>query len=205
MSYLYRVNTSESYQKWLQAAYRLLAEKGPENLSIKALAKQCGLPRTNFYYYFENKKELIDEIIELHFQTTTEIFNIELNKRLHTFIPDLYVILYDFKLGVQFSKQLFKNRENYRYNKAYKQGVALSADLIAPKFKDFFKIDLSHEAVKSLWFILTDTWYSRLNFNNFSVDSLCALSYEIMESVLPLIEQNINIDSNSNTTFDTPV
>ncbi len=199
------MHTTESYQKWLQAAYRLFAEKGPENLSIKSLAKQCGLPRTNFYYYFENKKELIDKIIELHFQSTTEIFNIELNKRLKSFIPDLYEVLYDFKLGVQFSKQLFKNRENPRYNKAYKQGVALSADLIAPKFKNFFKIDLSLDAVKSLWLILTDTWYSRLSFNNFSVDSLCALCYEIMESVLPLIEQNIVIDSNSSSTFDTPV
>jgi AcrR family transcriptional regulator len=89
------MHTTESYQKWLQAAYRLFAEKGPENLSIKALAKQCGLPRTNFYYYFENKKELIDKIIESHFQSTTEIFNIELNKRLKSFIPDLYEVLYD--------------------------------------------------------------------------------------------------------------
>lgn len=199
------MNNTESYNTWLEAAYSFFAEEGPENLTIKALAKNCGLPRTNFYYYFENKKELIDKIIELHFQSTTEIFNVELNKRLHIFIPDLYEVIYDFKLGMQFSKQLFKNRENSRYNNAYKKGVALSADLIAPKFKDFFNIDLPHESVKSLWYVLTDTWHSRLNFNNFSVDSLCALCYGIMESVLPLVEQNINIDSNSNTTFDTPV
>lgn len=87
------MNNSDTYNNWLETAYVLFAEKGPENLSIKALAKQCGLPRTNYYYYFEDKKELIDKIIELHFQTTTEIFNIELENRLHSFIPDLYVMV----------------------------------------------------------------------------------------------------------------
>jgi AcrR family transcriptional regulator len=199
------VNTSDSYNKWIETAYRFFAEEGPEKLSIKALAKQCHLPRTNFYYYFENKEELIDKIIELHFQSTTEIFNIELGKRLKSFIPDLYEVIYDFKPGMQFSKQLFKNRENSRFDIAYRQSVALSADLIVPKFKEYFKINLPDEAVKSLWFTLTDSWFSRLNFNDFSVDSLCALCYEIMDSILPLIEQSLNLESNSNYSLDTPV
>ena len=52
------MKTSELYNKWIETAYALFAEEGPENLSIKALAKQCGLPLTNFYYYFDNKEEL---------------------------------------------------------------------------------------------------------------------------------------------------
>ena len=78
------MKNSESYNKWLKTAYALFAEKGPQNLSIKALAKQCGLPRTNFYYYFNNKEELIDKVIEFHFTSTIEIFNLELENRLHS-------------------------------------------------------------------------------------------------------------------------
>ena len=184
------MKNSESYNRWLEAAYLCFAEEGPKNLSITTLAKKCGQPRTNFYYYFDNKEELIDKVIELHFKTTTEIFNLELENRLHSFIPDLYVIIYDFKLGIQFTKQLFLNRENPTYNKAYKQSVAVSSDLIVPKFMAFFKIDLPFEEVKSLWFTLTDTWYSRADFENFTVDSLTELCYEIMDSIIPLIEKN---------------
>ena len=91
--------------------YQFFAEKGPQQFSIKALAEQCQLPRTNFYYHFNDKDDLIDKIIEVHFTTTTELFNEELRTRFHTYIPDLYVILYDFKLGLQFAKQDKSNIE----------------------------------------------------------------------------------------------
>jgi len=185
------MKSSESYNKWLEAGYHCFAEHGPQNLSIKALAEHCELPRTNFYYYFDDKEDLIDKLIGLHFETVAELFNNELENRLHCLIPDLYVIAYDFKLGFQFAKQLFLNREDPIYNAAYKKGIGLSADLIVPKFKAFSNIDLPDESVKSIWFTVTDTWFSRVKFNEFSIDYLCELYYEIMDTLAPLIE-NIN-------------
>ncbi|MCU4175331.1 TetR/AcrR family transcriptional regulator [Carboxylicivirga sp. N1Y90] len=196
--------TPETYSIWLEAAYCLFAEKGPENFSIKEVAKKCGLPRTNFYYYFDSKDDLLDKIIDLHFQSTAEIFNVELSKSLNVFIPDLYEQIYAFKLGIQFAKNLFKHRDISRYNEAHIKGVALSADLIIPKFKAYFNINLPDDQVKQLWFTLTDTWYSRLSFNNYSVDYLCELCHEIMASILPLIEL-ANKKDNKLRFVDTPV
>lgn len=184
------MKVSESYNVWLETAYVLFAKNGPENLSIKALAEQCELPRTNFYYYFDNKEDLIEKVIDLHFKTTTELFNTELENKLHSLIPDLYVIAYEFKPGFQFAKQLFLNRENPMYDKAYKQGIALSSDLIVPKFKAFYKINLPYERIKPIWFMVTDAWFSRVKFDDFSVDYLCDLYYEIMDPIAPLIENN---------------
>lgn len=182
------MNTTGSYNVWLETAYKLFAEKGLESFSVKEVAKLCGLPRTNFYYYFDNKDDLLDKTIDLHFQTTTEVFNAELSKRLNVFIPDLYEVIYDFKLGIQFTKTLFKHRDISKYNTAYIKGTTLSVDLIVPKFKEYFYINLPEEQVKELWFTLTDTWYSRLNFNNYSVEYLCELCFEIMDTITPLIE-----------------
>jgi AcrR family transcriptional regulator len=189
------VKNQESYTIWLETAYRLFAEKGPEQLTVKELAKQCQLPRTNFYYYFENKEELIDKIIELHFTTTTQVFNVELEKRLKTYIPDFYMLIHDTELGIRFARQLFKNREIPKYNDAHKKGVALSADLIIPHWKEFFHIDLPHDTLRELWFTLADTWYARLNFNNFTSEYLCELCYEIMDSIKPLIHKKTSLQS----------
>jgi len=180
----------ESYSKWLEAGYYFFAEKGPENLSIKALSEQCELPRTNFYYYFNDKEDFIDKLIRLHFDTTAELFNEELRKRFDTYIPDLYVILFDFKIGLQFAKQLFKNRDILKYDIAHKAGVALSAELILPKFKIFFKLDLPDETVLSLWLTLVDAWYSRLNTDDLSVDDMISLCYEVMDGILLIVENN---------------
>lgn len=69
-------------------------------------------------------------------------------------------------------------------------GIALSADLIVPKFKDFTKIDLPYKNVKSIRFTITDAWFSRVKFDKFSVDYLCELYYKIMNTLAPLIEKN---------------
>lgn len=180
------MKSSESYKKWINAAYLLFAEEGPLNLSIATLAKQCELPRTNFYYYFDNKEHLIDEVIELHFTSTVEIFNAEVKRRLHCYIPDMYVILIEFKLGIQFTKQLFTNREEALYNEAYKKSIALSADLIVPKFLEFEKLVLPLEEAKQLWYTLNDTWYSRINCNMFTLDPLCESYEELLNSIRPL-------------------
>lgn len=198
------MNTSDSYKLWLETAYKLFAEKGPEIFSVKEVAKLCGLPRTNFYYYFDNKDDLLDRTIELYFQTTTEFFNVELCKRMKTYIPDLYLIVYDFKLGVQFTKMLFKHRDIHKYNIAYIKGVALSADIIIPKFKMFFNINLPDKEVKQLWFTVMDTWYSRLDFSNYSVDYLCESCYEIMDTLKPLIKL-ANKQNIERFALDTPV
>ncbi len=173
------MTNSDSYQKWIKSAYVLFAQEGPDNISVKALAKECGLPRTNFYYYFANKQELIEKLIEFHFNSTTEVFNKELEKRLHTLIPDLYEILCDLKIGVQFTKQLFNNRENPLYDKAYRQTISLSSDILVTAFLSHTKIDLPIPLAKTLWFTLTDSWYSQICFNDFNVESNIALYQEL--------------------------
>ncbi|WP_066630541.1 TetR/AcrR family transcriptional regulator [Labilibacter marinus] len=181
-------NVSDSYTIWLETAYRLFAEKGPIDFSVKEVAKECGLPRTNFYYYFDNKEDLLDKTLELHIKSTIDVFNVEISNRLHTYIPNLYEVVYDLKLGIQFTKTLFKHRDILKYNNAYIKGNALSADIIIPKFKDYFHINLPDDQVKPLWFILVDAWYSRLSFDNYTVEYLCETCYDIMNALGPLIE-----------------
>ena len=76
---------TKAYSRWIEAAYLCFAEEGPKNLSITTLAKKCGLPRTNFYYYFENKEDLIHKVIEFHFKSV----------RLQKILDKQHVILID--------------------------------------------------------------------------------------------------------------
>ena len=105
-------------------------------------------------------------------------------------------------MGIQFAKQLFKNREDPKFNEAHKKGVALSADLIVPKFKKYFKISMPNEKAREVYLTLADVWYSRLNFDDYSVNSLCQLSLEIWDSISPLTGK-MKLDSH--TSLDTPV
>lgn len=179
-------NNSKGYSIWLENAYQLFAVKGPECFSIKELAHQCNLPRTNFYYYFTDKDDIIGKVIEHHLQIVSLELNCELEKRMHTFIPDLYEVVYDFKLGIRFAKQLFKNREDPYYNNAYRKALSISSQLIVPKFQEYFELELPEDEMSAIWYTLTDAWFSRLSFDDYTVESLTQLTLEIWKTIAPL-------------------
>jgi AcrR family transcriptional regulator len=50
---------------WLKAAYELLLEAGVDAVKILPLAKKLNLSRTSFYWFFENREELLASLIAL--------------------------------------------------------------------------------------------------------------------------------------------
>lgn len=49
----------DTHQEMIEAAVRLISEKGADALSISALARAAGVNRTTVYYHFENREALI--------------------------------------------------------------------------------------------------------------------------------------------------
>ncbi|MEQ9348520.1 MAG: TetR/AcrR family transcriptional regulator [Thalassospira sp.] len=48
---------------WLNAAYEALLETGVDGVKIQSLAKRLNLSRTSFYWFFKDRKELLDALI----------------------------------------------------------------------------------------------------------------------------------------------
>jgi len=47
----------------LEAAFEVLLELGPNKATLDDIAKRAGLAKTSLYYYFDDKKEIVREII----------------------------------------------------------------------------------------------------------------------------------------------
>lgn len=170
-------------RKWIEGAYGHFAEVGPERLNIKRIAEITGLPRTNFYYHFPDTDTLLTELLNFHVGISKEFEN-ELQKKMKEFIPDLYRILCSFKTGIKFHWQLFKHRSDIRFGYIYNTANSSSADIILPVFRDYYELTVSDSALRALWKTLTDSWYSRLDFEDFSPESLAELADNIMQSIL---------------------
>jgi len=170
-------------RKWIEGAYSHFADVGPEQLNIKKISEITGLPRTNFYYHFPDTDILVAQLLNFHVDISKK-YEEELQQKLHMFIPDLHRILNSFKTGVKFHCQLFKHRSDVRFGYIYNSLNSSSADIILPVFRDYYKLTVSDPALKALWETLTDSWYSRLDFEDFSPESLAELSDSIMQSIL---------------------
>jgi len=170
-------------KKWLEGAYVHFTEVGPGQLNIKRIAEITGLPRTNFYYHFPDTDVLLTQLLNFHVDIS-EQFEEELRQNLKVFIPDLHRILYSFETGLKFHWQLFKHRTDVRFGYIYNSLNSSSAEIILPVFREYYKLTVSESALKALWKTLTDSWYSQLDFEDLSPESLAELSDSIMQSIL---------------------
>jgi AcrR family transcriptional regulator len=59
---------------WIQTAKKALIEGGIDSVKVERLAKRMGATRAAFYYQFENREELLQELLEFWKTTNTEPF-----------------------------------------------------------------------------------------------------------------------------------
>ena len=51
-------------EDWIEAAYVELGEVGPEGVSVESVARSLGVSKAGFYHRFENRKELLDLVVQ---------------------------------------------------------------------------------------------------------------------------------------------
>ena len=71
---------NKTYLKWIDTAYQEFAHNGPD-FSLKSLSMKSSLPRSTFYYHFDNKEHLISELLNYH-SNEIERFQTELKKNI---------------------------------------------------------------------------------------------------------------------------
>jgi len=188
------IKRNETYLKWINAAYQEFAMSGPD-FSLKSLSNEWNLPRSNFYYHFDNKEHLMSELLSYH-SNECEKFQTELKKNIKTLIPDLYIIMFLYKTSVMFHQQLLRNCHIEMYSSPYYSINNSSIKILLPQIKVYFKTNHSDLEIIKFYNTLTDAWYSQLNFTNLSVDSMINLAENIMENTLGLYN-NPNFLKNS--------
>lgn len=59
---------------WLDTARRALIEEGTAGVEINKLAKRLGSSRGGFYWFFKDRAQLLDELVQYWAQTSTVLF-----------------------------------------------------------------------------------------------------------------------------------
>ncbi len=57
-------NSKVTRDEWLQAARDILITKGASDVKVLTLSKRLGVARSSFYWYFENRSDLLDALLK---------------------------------------------------------------------------------------------------------------------------------------------
>jgi AcrR family transcriptional regulator len=61
-------------EAWLNAARQALIEEGTAGVEVNKLAKRLGASRGGFYWFFDSRKQLLDELLVFWADTSTALF-----------------------------------------------------------------------------------------------------------------------------------
>jgi AcrR family transcriptional regulator len=64
--------TRTPHGKWIEEGLRALAAGGPDAVRIEPLARALGVTRGGFYWHFDDRRALLDEMLDTWERTTTE-------------------------------------------------------------------------------------------------------------------------------------
>ena len=183
--------SNESKHKWIEKGYEHFALYGPKNLSINKLSKEIGSARASFYHHFGDIEVFIEELLDMHWQINQQFCSIGARECKKLF-PDLYLLLEQYPIPLQFSKQLFLNRNNPAYNFLFMKTYNASAGAFILKlFSKQFGLHHIDEDTYNLWLTVGESWYSRLDTNNLSAIKMQQLAEEIMNSVLIFMSSDL--------------
>jgi len=188
---------------WIEKGYEHFGLYGPERLSIKLIAQEHDIARTSFNYYFSNKEEFCDELIEKHYDLVHQFCDAG---KLHCkkYLPDLHALILAFPNGLKFMKQLFNHRHNDKYNVVFvKCNEVVERKFALGLFMDYYKLPLAVQEAAQLHASLTDTWYSRLDIDDLTLEKSTSAVEEIMQTILALMKKSRSLNPFSKASIPT--
>ncbi len=154
---------ADTYNRWILEGYNYFSEVGPGAFSIKELSERAGLSRTSFHYYFQDKDDLFDQLIDHHMDEVRKFGEMATRDRSDV-TEGIIRSMETLRSGILFHVQLFMHRNIPKFNEAYLKGHEVNfRNGILDWFLDHFKLDMPREEGKRAFLFFVDVLNSRLS------------------------------------------
>lgn len=107
------IQAAETKQKIFTTAFRLITEKGFENVTVEEIAKESGVAKGLFYHYFKSKDDIVVETYFIIDEKFSHFYNEnapECDSLEKILLAAIFQALHATDLGLDFVRQIYKSQ-----------------------------------------------------------------------------------------------
>lgn len=117
-----------NHQLWIQEAYAIFAQEGPEGLKVERLARVVGKSKSSFYHHFIDLENFTQLLLDYHFERAKWIA--EQERQCANVIPELLEFMLTIKTDLLFSRQLRIHRQASHFSQCFEATNKLVGEAI---------------------------------------------------------------------------
>lgn len=173
---------------WLETAYQLFSEKGPQSLKVESLAKAVGKNKSSFYHHFADMEIFTRRLLDYHYERSKEIAKRE--AACQAIDPDLIYVLMESKVDILFSKQLRLHSANPDFSDCFDKVSNETSQGFMKVWMRELELEGKSQIAHQLYELSQDNFYVQINEENLNYEWLSSQFKGIKEMVLKLKKSN---------------
>src|SRR4249920_294786 len=156
VSLILPMESSTTYQNWIDKGYELFTHSGPNGIKVETLARKMHVSKSSFYHHFGNQETFLELLLEEHHHIT-ERFG-AYAKQCKAFVPDFIDVMLKYKLAILFQRQLRIHRENLDFQLAYQRAADTVNKEMIPIWANHMGLNSDMNFAKSLHTVIEDSF-----------------------------------------------
>ena len=189
------MDQTTTFQNWIDKGYELFSRSGPDGVRVQTLARKLGVSKSSFYHYFGDQESFIELLLEEHAHIA-EQYTVEV-KRCKVLDPDFIDVVMKYKSSILFQQQLRNHSENPDFERVYRQITDSIATAVLDVWAKYMGISSDMSAARSLYLIIVDVFYERLNQKRFTHQWIHNLLEEIVNICKRVVEAKSSVKPSS--------
>jgi len=182
----------KSKLEWIRTGYSLFARDSKSALNVDKIAKVVGKSRSSFYHNFYDLEDFRDQLFSYHYEQAKKFQKTSI--LIDDLFPEFIQLMVKYKDWVFFQKQIFLLRfEDPRYLEAFDKVRSVTEEHTASlwiKTAGLGKSPVSQ--IRQFFFVIRENFYTRLDYDNWTVEAILKEITEINNSFKFLINTNLD-------------
>lgn len=169
---------------WVLAGYEIFSKEGPQGLKVEVISRKVNKSKSSFYHHFADIEVFTEILLQHHLERAKYIVKKE--SLCQNIVPELLLVLLDFKQDLFFSRQLRIHRNIPAFQECFERVNKEIGEAFLKIWAKELQLENQKQASLSVLEMVFDNFYLQITEETLNYEWLLGYINQIRSMVLKI-------------------